>query len=234
MLTQKTSIQGIPALLWGESSEDLYLFVHGKCSRKEDAAPFAELAVKKGFQVLSFDLPEHGERKSSPYPCTAENGVHDLGIIRAYIEAGPWKRISLHAVSLGAYFSLLAFPEFRFEKVLFLSPVLDMERLIRNMMQWFHVSETDLKEKREIPTPIGETLSWPYYEYVKAHPIRAWNSPTAILYAAGDNITERAVVDAFAEHFHCRLSVMEIGGEHYFHTPEQLQVLDAWLSANVG
>ena len=49
MLTQKTSIQGIPALLWGESSEDLYLFVHGKCSRKEDAAPFAELAVKKGF-----------------------------------------------------------------------------------------------------------------------------------------------------------------------------------------
>ena len=109
-----------------------------------------------------------------------------------------------------------------------------MERLIRNMMQWFHVSENDLKEKREIPTPTGETLSWPYYEYVKAHPIRAWDNPTAILYAAGDNITERAVVDAFVERFHCQLSVMGIGGEHYFHTPEQLQVLNAWLSANVG
>lgn len=144
MLTKKTSIQGIPAILWGAPAEKLYLFVHGKCSRKEDAAPFAELAVKKEFQVLSFDLPEHGERKNLSYPCTAENGVHDLAIIRAYIEAGPWKQVSLHAVSLGAFLSLLAFPEFRFEKVLFLSPVLDMERLIRNMMQWFYASGTAL------------------------------------------------------------------------------------------
>jgi len=44
-----------------------------------------------------------------------------------------------------------------------------MERLIQNMMKWFSVSEQQLKEKQKIPTPMGETLYWDYYCYVKAN-----------------------------------------------------------------
>ena len=56
-------IAGIPALLVGEPSERLYLYVHGKMGCKEEALDFAERACPAGYQVLAIDLPEHGQRK---------------------------------------------------------------------------------------------------------------------------------------------------------------------------
>ncbi len=73
---------------------------------------------------------------------------------------GSCSSISLYACSLGAYFSLVAWRDVIFRKCLFLSPVLDMERLIRNMMRWTGVTEERLREEKEIPTSFGETLSW--------------------------------------------------------------------------
>jgi hypothetical protein len=46
-----------------------------------------------------------------------------------------------------------------------------MEYLIQNMMKWFNVSEELLKVKGEVPTPMGETLSWFYHTYVREHPV---------------------------------------------------------------
>ena len=54
-------------------------------SQKEEAEGFAEIAIRKGYQVLSFDLPEHGERKNKNYRCTAQNGVLDLQIISKFV-----------------------------------------------------------------------------------------------------------------------------------------------------
>ena len=48
---------------------------------KEYAEKFAEIAEKKGYQTISFDLPEHGERKDSSYRCDIWNGMHDLTVI---------------------------------------------------------------------------------------------------------------------------------------------------------
>ena len=56
MKKQRFMIEEIPALLWGEDSERLYLVVHGKMSCKEEAEGFARIAVARGYQVLSFDL----------------------------------------------------------------------------------------------------------------------------------------------------------------------------------
>ncbi len=106
-----------------------------------------------------------------------------------------------------------------------------MERLIRRMMGWAGVSEEQLEREQTIPTAFGETLSWPYYCYAREHPVTRWNAPTAILYAGRDDLTERGTVDDFAARFHCRLTVME-DGEHWFHTPEQLAVLDRWTAEN--
>jgi len=63
------NIEGIPAILWGEKSNNIYIYAHGKMSSKNDAQGFAKKAEAKDFQVLSFDLPEHGERKDENYPC---------------------------------------------------------------------------------------------------------------------------------------------------------------------
>lgn len=227
MKKELLKIENIPAILWGEKSDKIYLCVHGKMSSKEAAKGFAEIATQRGYQVISFDLPEHGDRKNEDYACNVWNGVRDLNIISNYIQQN-WSDMSLYASSLGAYFSLLAYKELPLSKCLFLSPILDMRHLIENMMKWSNVSPEMLREKQEINTTMGETLYWDYYSYVKEHPIEKWIVPTAILYGAEDNLTEREIVDDFTRNFSCHLTVMQ-GSEHWFHTQEQLTFLEQWL-----
>ncbi|MCL1914755.1 MAG: alpha/beta hydrolase [Eubacteriaceae bacterium] len=224
-------IENIPVLIWGEKSYNLYIFVHGKMSNKDEALGFAKIAEQKGFQVLSFDLPEHGERKDEKYPCMVWNAVHDLGIISDYAQRH-WKCVNLFGCSLGAYFSLLAYKDLPLIKCLFLSPILDMERLIQNMMKWSNISEQDLRENQTMPTPMGVTLYWDYYCYVKENPIDKWDVPTAILYGSEDDMTEREVVEWFTKRFDCDLAVLENSG-HWFHTERQIASLEKWLYGHI-
>lgn len=229
MKTTKHTIQRIPALVWGEPAERVWLAVHGNQSHKADTVIqlLAQRAAARGEQVLSFDLPGHGERKGEPIPCKVQNCVEELSLIMEYTKRH-WGRIGLFACSLGAYFSLLAYQDEALAQCLFLSPVVDMERLIRNMMAWFHITPQQLEREGEILTPIGQTLYWDYYCYVKAHPILHWDQPTSILYGERDDLCEFQVVSDFARRFGCQLQVVE-QGEHYFHTPEQLARYSAWL-----
>lgn len=226
MKKQYCMINHIPAVLFGAPSDKVYLFVHGKCGSKEDAQNFADIACDKGFQVLSFDLPEHGERKDSAEKLAPWEVVPELQGVLSYAQKH-WQSVSLYAVSIGTYFSLLSFSNEHFKNCLFLSPILDMVALIEKMMGWASVSAEQLRAKKEIPTDFGETLSWKYYAYAKEHPINTWNSPTAILYAGRDNLTDRGTVTNFADIFGCSLQIHE-DGEHWFHTDEQLAVLRNW------
>jgi hypothetical protein len=99
-------------------------------------------------------------------------------------------------------------------------------------MKWFNVSEDRLKDDKEIETPIGQTLYWDYYCYVKSHPIDNWNRTTAILYGSEDDNSEFDVVSDFAVRFHCKLQVLE-HGEHYFHTDQQLSYFRQWLKDDI-
>lgn len=232
-MKQNLKIENIPAILWGDKSDKLFVVVHGNMSNKADDAivVFAEEATAVGYQVLSFDLPEHGERKDENYACKVQNCVQDLNTIMGYAKSLS-NNISVFACSMGAYFSLLAYSHEPLQQCLFLSPVVDMERIINNMMTWFNVSESRLETEKEISTPIGQTLYWDYYCYVKEHPIVNWNKQTSILYGAEDNLCEFDVVSDFAKGFHCDLQVME-NGEHYFHTEEQLQFFRLWLKKHI-
>lgn len=216
----------IPAVLYGETSDRVWLYLHGKCGCKEEAELFAETVCPKGTQVLAMDLPEHGERKGSAETFAPWDTVPELEQLLAYARTR-WEHIGLRATSLGAWFSMLAFGGETLDKALFVSPVLDMERLIRDMMGWAGVGEERLKAEGEIPTAFGETLSWRYLQYARAHPVTNWSTPTAILYAGRDSLTGRETVDAFVRRFGCELTVMK-DGEHWFHTPEQLSVLKRW------
>lgn len=216
----------VPALLLGEESDRGYLFVHGKHGCKEEARDFAEIVCPRGWQVLSIDLPEHGARRGGAGTFDPWHTVPELRAVMAYARQR-WKRTALRATSIGAWFSMLAFDAEPPERSLFLSPVLDMAALIRTMMGWAGVTEAELEARGEIPTEFGETLSWRYFQYAKAHPIEAWPVPTAILYAGGDSLTSRRTVEAFTARFHCDLTVME-NGEHWFHTEEQLAELRRW------
>ena len=113
------------------------------------------------------------------------------------------------------------------DRAYLISPVVDMEKLIGNMMMWAGVTEQELAEKKEISTPFGETLSWNYLTYVREHPI-SWHIPTRILYGEHDNLISLETVSAFAKRVGAELTVMP-NGEHWFHTDEQMQFLDCWI-----
>ena len=229
MHTEALCVAGIPALLWGRPSDRAYLYVHGKLSRKEHAEPFAVIAEEKGFQTLSFDLPEHGERAGDhARRCDIWNGVRDLAAVADHA-FGRWRDLSLYACSLGAYFSLHAFAERPFVRCLFQSPIVDMEYLIERMFAWYGVTEEVLRARGEIATPI-DPLRWDYYQYVRAHPVRKWDVPTYILYGGRDSFQSRAVIEGFAERFGCRLTVSE-GSEHPFMAPGDARTVERWLRA---
>ena len=75
-----------------------------------------------------------------------------------------------------------------------------------------------------LPTDVHEAS---YLTYVKEHPIK-WEVPTSILYGRNDNLTSYDTIMKFADDHHAKLTVMT-GGEHWFHTEEQMRFLDEWI-----
>ena len=178
------------------------LYVHGKGGSAAEADRLR--AICPDFDVLGVDY-----RGELPWEAAPQ-------IAAAYDEARrQYDHIVLLANSIGAYFAMLALQGRTPDRALFVSPVLDMERLILDM----------------IPTDFGEKLSWAYLCYVREHPI-TWQVHTEILYAGGDHLVSRQTVERFAEEHGAGLTVLE-GGEHWFHTEEQMALLDNWVKKHL-
>lgn len=224
MKTERFQIDTIPAVLYGEPANQGYLFLHGRMGCKEEAEAFAQVVCPKGHQVLSIDLPAHGERQNRKEELLPWTAVPD---IRSALDwtGQHWKAVALRANSIGAYLAMLAFDTP--SRALLASPVLDMEGLIMIMMDWAGVTEEQLRKQRKIATSFGQTLSWKYLCWVREHPVYNWTCPVHILYGSRDNMTSRQTIDEFVRTHNAKLTVME-GGEHWFHTPEQLAVLRKW------
>ena len=224
-------ISGVPAILWGSRSDKIYVCVHGQGGNKEESELLASVACRRGWQVVGFDLPEHGDRKRGGSAFAPWHVVPELSHILSYIKER-WTEIALFANSIGAWFSLLSFPNEKFKHGLFVSPVLDMKHLMTKLMLQAGVSEERLKRERSVPTSFGEALSWEYWTYVLDHPIVKWETPTSILYAENDDLVPFETVQHFAQEFNAAISVMK-QGEHWFHTPRQIDYLRQWLDRQV-
>ena len=141
-----------------------------------------------------------------------------------------YENIILIANSIGAFFSMNAGVDGLIQKAYFISPIVDMEKLIGDMMTWAKVTETELEARGVIHTEFGEDLSWDYLSYVRKHPVR-WKAPTKILYGDQDNLTSFETISRFAKTHNADLTVME-NGEHWFRTEEQMKFLDDWIRRN--
>ena len=190
------------------------LYVHGKGGNAGEAEHYRGLC--RGYDVFGLDY-----HASTPWDTKNELRAAFDGLHAEY------DTVAVIANSVGAYFTMNALQGKPVAQALFISPIVDMERLIRDMMSWAGVTEADLRERREIETDFGEKLSWDYLRYVREHPI-VWTAPTRILYGDGDNLTSPDTVRAFADAHGADLEIMP-GGEHWFHTPEQMAFLDTWI-----
>lgn len=138
-----------------------------------------------------------------------------------------YNKIYLMANSIGAYYSMLSLENKSIEKAMFISPIVDMEKVILNMMAQSNISEANLRKRKEITTSSGTHLSWRYLSHARNNPI-IWNIPTHILYAENDNITSLETMMNFANKIGATVTVMN-HGEHWFHTEEQMNFLDNWF-----
>ena len=198
--------------------KQIVIYVHGKGGTAEEAKHYQPLFAES--DVIGFDY-----KSQNPWEAKSEfSGFYDL-------HSKGYDSVILIANSIGAFFSMNALAEKKISKALFISPIVNMERLITDMMIWSNVTEDELCSKKEISTDFGETLSWEYLCYVRKHLIK-WNIPTCILYGANDNLTSIETVSVFAEQIGAILTVMN-DGEHWFHTDEQMEFLDNWIRNSI-
>lgn len=196
--------------------KDLVLYIHGKGGSAAESEHYRPLFLDR--EVIGLDY-----QTFTPW----ETGAEILAAVTKLKEQ--YESITLIANSIGAYFSMHAGIDGLIGRAYFISPIVDMERLILNMMRWANVTEKQLQAEGVIATDFGEDLSWDYLRYVREHPIR-WTAPTEILYGSRDNLTAYETISAFADSHNARLTVME-GGEHWFHTAQQMRFLDDWIRA---
>ena len=197
-----------------ERKRGAVVYVHGLGGSPDEAKYYEELFPHK--KVIGFDY-----KSTTPWEAKEEFGFNFKSLKNKYGE------LYLIANSIGAYFSINAGIDGYIEKAYFISPVTDMEEIIVGIMKSSGVTEDELKEKGVIKTPSGADLSWEYLLYVRDNPIK-WNAPSEILYGSADKLIPFETVKKFATGNNARLTVME-GGEHWFHTDEQMLFLNKWI-----
>ena len=203
----------------GNDLKKAVLYIHGKGGSSAEAEQYRKFCPD--FDVIGVDY-------DGDFPWTAQKAIRRVWDR----EAEKYGRIVIMANSIGAYFAMNALQNCAIEKALFLSPILDMEQLILGRMRAAGISESELREKGEIPCDFGEPLSWKYLCFVREHPV-VWDVPTEILLAGNDPFTPRRTADAFAAAHPAKVTVMENGG-HWFHTGEQLAFLENWLKKSLS
>ena len=193
------------------------VYVHGKGGNAAESQHYK--ALFPGSEVIGLDY-----QTFTPW----ETGREIKQAIEALREK--FNDVILVANSIGALFSMNGGLDGLVKKAYFISPIVDMEKLITDMMDWANVTEDELEKQGVIPTSFGEDLSWKYLTYVRTHPI-SWNVPTRILYGSEDTMTSLKTIQEFAQKHQAVLTVME-KGEHWFHTAAQMKFLDDWITTN--
>lgn len=190
------------------------IYIHGKGGNSKEAEFYK--SIFEDCDVIGLDY-------KSQTPWEAKKEFPEL--IDCII--GQYDSAIIIANSIGAFFIMNTIPNEKIEKTFFISPIVDMQKLIKNMMQWANVSEEELEEKGTIKTSFGEDLSWKYLSYVKNNKL-IWKVPTHILYGSNDNLTSLETIVEFANIHDATLTIME-NGEHWFHTEEQMKFIKQWI-----
>lgn len=234
MEKQITKIGRIPAIIWGEKSDKVFLHVHGKFSKKEYAEQFAKIAEGKGYQTVSFDLPQHGERRHNEEPIEKAylfnvfNSLKDLKDMSDFVFSN-WKNVNLFGNSFGAQISLQLFSDNKrhFNQVLFQSPIIDMNHLIQNMFVWFNVSEERLRKEKIVETEL-DTMTIEQFEFFRDNPIKNWNFNTSILFGAEDHMQTKELMEDFCKKYNANLTISEFS-KHAFMEENDYEIFGKWL-----
>ena len=187
-------------------NKNLIIYIHGAGGSANEAEYYAPLF---NGEVIGFDY-----KAENAWDAKAEFvNFFDL-------HSANYKSVVIIANSIGAYFSMHTLAQKPIDRAFFISPIVNMEKLILDMMARANVTEAELRDKQEIGN-----LSWKYLCYARENPI-SWTVPTDILYGENDNLTSLETITAFAKKINATLTVVK-GGEHWFHTSDL--VISDWV-----
>ena len=176
------------------------IYIHGQYGSPDEAEHYRLLFP--GCEVIGFDY-----KAQTPWEAEREFGEYFDGL--GCTDSGNDEPtdgcgcIGIIANSIGAFYAMCALSGRDIAAAYFISPIVDLERIE------------------------GLTLDEEHLRYVRQHPID-WRVPTHILYGENDNLTSLATISDFARRTGASLEVMP-GGEHWFHTPQQMAFLDGWI-----
>ena len=115
--------------------KNIVIYVHGKGGSAAEAEHYRQLFPDS--EVIGFDY--HAQ---TPWEAK-EEFPEFFAQQRKHCD-----RLTLVANSIGAFFSLSSLDGALVDSACLISPVVDMEKLIENMMLWADVTEQELAEKR--------------------------------------------------------------------------------------
>ena len=196
-------------------ADNSLIYIHGKGGTASASEQFRTFFPD--YDIYGFDY-----KSDNPWEAESEYKEYFLKMAEKYTS------ITVLASSLGAYFLMVSGADVMIQKALFVSPIVDMEHLIRDMMKQADVSDEVLKAKSTIYLSEGVVLSWDYLVWVRNHPI-VWNVPTYILFGEKDHFQSLDTMETFAKEIGADLTVMP-DGEHWFHTNEQTEFRKKWLN----
>ena len=196
-------------------SNKALVYIHGKGGTASDSAYFKPLFPE--YDTYGFDY-----KSENPWEAESEYKEYFAELSEKY------SSISVIASSLGAYFLMISDVGSVIEKAFFISPIVNMERLIQDMMERADISDEVLKTQKHIQISADEILSWEYLTWVRKHPV-VWKVPTYILYGEKDNLQSIETMTEFAKAIDAELTVMP-NGEHWFHTDEQIEFRLSWIN----
>ena len=214
--TRRAVVNVMPKKDWFDfcGIRNVVLYIHGKGGSASEAGFYKPLF--SNFKILGLDYKTFTPWETGKEITDAVDGLKTC-----------FDSVTIIANSIGAYFCMNADVSEKIERAFFISPVVNMEKLIKNMLLWANSTEEELKEKGIIHTDFGEDLSWEYLSYVRERPIK-WDVPTEILYGERDDLTSFDTITEFSQKINAHLTVMK-GGEHWFHTKKQMKYLEKWI-----
>ena len=119
------------------------LYIHGKGGSVEEANHYQKMLPD--YDIFGLDY-----QKNTPWETKEE-------FLNYYKKLTPkYKTISIIANSIGAYFAMNALSKEKIEQAFFISPIVDMEKLIKNMMFWAKITEQELEKKRKLKLLLGK------------------------------------------------------------------------------
>lgn len=190
------------------------VYIHGLYGNKEETNFYTFYSNK--YDVIGLDYKD-----GNPWE------VKDQ-IIKEFTEiSNKYKKIYVIANSIGAFYTYMYLSSFKIQLAFFISPLVNMKKVIEKLMRTNRISMKRLKEEKLITLEDGQTLSYDFYESLSNKD--TWTTKTHILYGEKDNIVDKDSIFEFAAHHNSSLTIMK-NTKHYFHTPGQLKFIKKWMN----